>query len=209
MGQPTAIEAPASLWTYAFRQLLCVEFLGHASCQMILPILPLFITTIGGEESAVGLLVGVGTVSASVFRPFAGWMVDSFGRRPFLLVGLAIFSLSPPFYSLATVFSALISLRIIQGFGWATFSPALAMMTADVIPRNRRGEGIGYMSSARSLALAIGPAAGLYLSQAFGYGASFALASATCLLGLPVCWPIPEAYTPPKVPPRFLMRDLI
>ena len=138
-----------------------------------------------------------------------GWMVDSFGRRRFLLVGLVIFSLSTPFYSLATAFNALIVLRVIQGIGWATLTPAVAMMTADVLPRNRRGEGIGYTSSARSLALAIGPAVSLYLSQSFGYGVSFIFASAICFLGLPVCWPISESYTPPKSSPRFLIRDLI
>ena len=71
-----------------------VSFITDASSDMIWPILPMFITAIGGMGLAVGLIGGLGEGVAGILQVFSGYWSDKFGIKvlavPFLL------SLFPP-----------------------------------------------------------------------------------------------------------------
>ena len=49
---------------------------------------PTFIKEIGGNESQVGLMMGMFTIAAVVIRPIIGGMLDQYGRRSFIIFGL-------------------------------------------------------------------------------------------------------------------------
>ena len=55
---------------------------------LLVPTLPLFIKEIGGNESQVGLMMGMFTIVAVVIRPIIGGMLDQYGRRSFIIFGL-------------------------------------------------------------------------------------------------------------------------
>ena len=55
---------------------------------LLVPTLPLFIKEIGGNESQVGLMMGMFTIAAVVIRPIIGGMLDRYGRRSFIIFGL-------------------------------------------------------------------------------------------------------------------------
>lgn len=52
---------------------------------LLVPTLPLFIKEIGGNESQVGLMMGMFTIGAVVIRPIIGGMLDQYGRRSFII----------------------------------------------------------------------------------------------------------------------------
>src|SRR5437773_11891135 len=64
-----------------------VSFFTDVSSEMIVPVLPLFVTTVlGATMTAVGRIEGVAEVSASVMRCFAGLLSDRVRRRKRLIV---------------------------------------------------------------------------------------------------------------------------
>jgi MFS family permease len=60
-------------------------FFLFTAFYMLFPTLPLFIKQMGGNETQVGLAMGAFMLTAVIFRPFVGGLLDRFGRRPFIL----------------------------------------------------------------------------------------------------------------------------
>lgn len=111
----------------------------------------------------VGLVVGIFTFSAMLVRPWAGFFLDTRGRRGILLGGLAIFIVSALAYNLSTSLILLLLNRTLHGLGWGACTTAAGTVAADTIPPRRMGEGMGYFGLATALSMAIAPAAGLFL----------------------------------------------
>ena len=74
-----------------------------------------------------------------------------------LLIGLFIFAFSMVAYFVENSIGMIIVLRIIQGFTHGLITNAASAVVADIIPANKRGEGIGYYSTSMNIAMAIGP----------------------------------------------------
>ncbi|RLL42949.1 MFS transporter [Oceanobacillus piezotolerans] len=148
---------------------------------MTLPTIPLFVNNLGGGDKLVGMVVGIFTFSALIIRPYAGHALESRGRGFVYLVGLAIFIISVGGFSFAAGIALLFMLRIIQGAGWGLSTTAGGTIATDIIPAERRGEGLGYFGLSGNIALAFGPSLGLMLvgyisfQQLFLICASFGL----------------------------------
>jgi MFS family permease len=136
---------------------------------MLYPTLPLFIKEIGGNESQVGLAMGTFMLSAVIFRPFVGGMLDRFGRRPFIIWGLLFFAVAMYMYSWISGIVVLMALRILHGMTWAVSTTAIITAVTDLIPPTRRGEGMGWSGMAMTLAMAMGPMFGLWVTQNLSY----------------------------------------
>lgn len=156
-------------------------FLGF---QMTLPTLPLFVKELGGSDQIVGLIVGVFTFSALLFRPFAGHALETRGRQVVYLFGLSLFVLSVGAFAFATSIFMLIMMRILQGVGWGFSTTASGTIATDLIPPERRGEGMGYYGLSSNLALALGPALGLSLIGIISFPQLFLIAAFMGLIAL-------------------------
>lgn len=148
---------------------------------MTLPTIPLFVHELGGSDQLIGIIVGIFTFSALLLRPYAGHSLESKGRGPVYIVGLALFVLSVGSFGFITSMGMLIVMRIIQGVGWGFSTTASGTIATDLIPPKRRGEGMGYFGLSGNLALAFGPALGLTLA---GYISFTLLFIISALLGL-------------------------
>jgi len=156
-------------------------FLGF---QMTLPTLPLFVKELGGSDQIVGLVVGVFTFSALLFRPFAGHALETRGRQVVYLFGLSLFVLSVGAFAFATSVFMLIMMRIVQGVGWGFSTTASGTIATDLIPPKRRGEGMGYYGLSSNLALALGPALGLSLVGLISFTQLFLISASMGLIAL-------------------------
>jgi EmrB/QacA subfamily drug resistance transporter len=108
-------------------------------------------------------------LAATVVVPIVGKLSDLYGRRPFLLAGVAIFVIGSAFCGAATSMTWLVIARGFQGIG-AGFSQAMAFTTiADLYPPARRGKVSGVMGSVFGLSSIIGPAVGGFLTDGPGW----------------------------------------
>jgi len=68
-----------------------VSLLNDISSEIIQPVLPLFISSLGGGGLAVGLIGGISEGLPSILKIFAGWWSDRLGKRkPLVVAGYAL-----------------------------------------------------------------------------------------------------------------------
>jgi MFS family permease len=159
-------SAPAArepLLTPAVIRVTFLNFLFFSAYLLFFPTLPFFIEGLGGAKSEIGLLVGISSLASLVVRPFVGYAVDTIGRRPVMLAGLALFVLNALLYNLVHSVAMILPLRLVTGASMAIFVTAASATIADVAAPSRRGEVMSYYGLANSLAFAVGPALGGFI----------------------------------------------
>lgn len=172
------------IWTKDFIIIVIANFFIFTSFQMTLPTLPLYVQEIGSNETWVGIIVGVFTFSALLIRPFGGKLLDTTGRAPVFLTGLAILVLSLYSLAISTTILILVIVRIVQGVGWGLSNTASGTIASDLVPKDRRGEGLGFFGLSGNLALAIGPALGLFLVDRIAFSTLFIICGSLTLIAL-------------------------
>ena len=184
------------IWNKTFFLILVVSFLMFLSMYILLPTLPLYAQTLGGNETVAGTIVGIFTLSAVLIRPWIGNLLDRKGRKVILLIGVGIFLISVLAYNLAFSIVTLLALRAVHGIGWGASTTATGTMASDIIPAVRRAEGMGYYGIAATIAMSLGPALGLYLVEYSNYSVLFTGAAILAALGLAGSFFI--NYEPPR-----------
>ena len=138
-----------SLWTKNFTMHLLTTLFVVISFYFLLTIIPLIaVKQLGVDNSKAGYLIGVYSLSALLIRPFAGYAIDSFGRKKIFLFSICFFALFTFSYYLAATFTIFLLIRLLHGFAWGIFNTGSATIVADTVPSSRRGEGIGYFGLA-------------------------------------------------------------
>lgn len=88
-----------------------------------------------------------------------------------MVVVLLFFVLSVACYLVAISVEALFWVRLFQGLGWGLITTSSNTIVLDVIPHDRHGEGISYFSTGGTIAMALGPVAGLSLYDMYSFDA--------------------------------------
>ncbi|MDA8234090.1 MAG: MFS transporter [Clostridia bacterium] len=163
-----------SLWSKDFTLFWLTNFLMAVGFYFLLPTIPFYaVKVLGADESQVGYIIGIYTLSALAIRPLAGYALDSMGRRKIYLWAMAVFGLLIGTYYFATSLIILLVLRLIHGFSWGVTTTGGGTIVADILPPQRRGEGVGYFGLSMNLAMAIGPGIGLWLMNDNRYAMLF------------------------------------
>ncbi|GAB6181924.1 MFS transporter [Desulfotomaculum defluvii] len=194
------VEQATSIWTKNFTLLCFANLALFMSMQVLLPTLPLYIMDIGGNQREVGYVMGAYTISAMIIRPIAGWLVDSYGRKKIMLLGMFMVLIFSAMYKLATALSLLIVVRAFHGLAFGLVSTAIGTIVADSLPTSRLGEGMGYFGLTSSLSMALAPLVGLWLVGKSGYPGLFLIVSLLALLAFCCTFPVRGSHAPISVP---------
>jgi len=149
-----------------------------------LPTIPLYISTLTHSYDQIGIVMGSFAIGLLIFRPYLGRLSDRRGRVYTMRVGLIVAAIVPLCYALLPSIPLLIFFRAVHGISIAAFAASYSALVADLAPIENRGEIIGYMSLVNPLGLAIGPAMGGLMQEAWGYQPLFVTASLLALAGL-------------------------
>src|SRR5688572_22071744 len=80
------------------------SFFTDLGAELVLPLLPAFILSLGGTAKTIGVIEGISDSVASLFRIVSGWLSDRFRKRKiFVLAGYGLASLTRPLFGLATL----------------------------------------------------------------------------------------------------------
>ena len=138
--------------------LVMIASLGTAFCNFIFfSAMPLFAHKITGSDFYGGLMITVYSIAALVARPVAGIISDKFGRVRLLIIGAAACAVACVLYGMTTAILFLLAIRVLNGFAFGMHSTCAGAVAADVLPKSRMAEGIGYFSLYSTLATALGP----------------------------------------------------
>lgn len=156
------------LWNGNYLKIWTGNFLIHFSFTLIVPLLPLYLSeTFGANKQTIGLCLAGYTVMALVIRPFSGYVVDNFPRKAVLLLCNFIFFSLFAGYMVAGSLTLFTIFRTLHGAPFGATTVAASTVAIDVLPSERRTEGIGYYGLSNNLATAIGPVVAIYILQAF------------------------------------------
>ncbi|MBF9048228.1 MFS transporter [Rhodobacterales bacterium LSUCC0031] len=131
---------------------------------LILPVMPDLIREVRGASLADaalwgGMLSAVYAVMQFGFSPLIGNLSDRFGRRPVLLVSMAVMALDYVVMAVAGTIWLLFAGRIVAGITAATHSTALAYM-ADITDGSKRAQNFGLISAGFGMGFILGPVIG-------------------------------------------------
>jgi DHA1 family tetracycline resistance protein-like MFS transporter len=131
---------------------------------LILPVMPDLIRAVRGASLADaalwgGMLSAVYAVMQFGFSPLIGNLSDRFGRRPILLISMAVLALDYVVMAVAGTIWLLFAGRIVAGIAAATHSTALAYM-ADITDSSKRAQNFGLISAGFGMGFILGPVMG-------------------------------------------------
>lgn len=181
--------------------ILAANFLLFFAFYLILPILPFYLTEVFHTGNAlVGLILSSYTIAALCIRPFSGYLLDTFSRKPLYLIAYFLFTAIFAGYMLAGILSLFIMFRIVHGIAFGMVTVAGNTIVIDISPSSRRGEAVGYYGLMNNMAMSFGPMVGLFMHDMYSFRTIFmcSLISGTigfvmaCLVRTPVKDPVPR-----------------
>jgi MFS transporter, DHA1 family, multidrug resistance protein len=164
-----------------------IAFLIQYGSSVATPILALFIHELANgmnAASTAGAIMAATGVASAVAAVFVGRLGDRLGHRrilPSCLLGAALTCLPQAF--VRSTFE-LFAMRIALGLFLGGLMPCANALLAGLIPTHRRGAAFGLVATAVSLANAIGPLSGAFLSGALGMRSVFVATAALYFVGL-------------------------
>ena len=175
MDRRQALESTSAdrVFTRDFSLATVANLFSFASMYVLLATLPLYVVAIGGTVSDAGIVLACFTLSAVVVRPVVGRLSDRRAKKAIMLAGAVILAVSSLLYAPVHSVPLPMAVRVFHGVGWAAFGTAASALAADLAPLSRRGEAMGYFGVGMNVAMAIGPALGVFLVGWAGYGSLF------------------------------------
>ncbi|HEX7579611.1 MAG TPA: MFS transporter [Thermoanaerobaculia bacterium] len=156
-----------------------VSFLTDIGSEMIFPLLPLFLASLGGAPAmALGWIEGTAESTSSALKIVSGRMADRLRRRkPLVVAGYSLSSAIRPLMSLAGSWVAVLVFRFVDRIGKGVRSAPRDALIASVTPADRRGAAYGLHRAFDNAGAVAGPliAAGLMAGFALPLRTVFAL----------------------------------
>ena len=133
---------------------------------VLTPLLPLYLSEhFGATKDVIGLVLSGYTITALLFRPFSGYVVDSFPRKMVLMICFSAFAIFFAGYLAASTLLLFTIVRTLHGGPFGGLTVANSTAAIDVLPSSRRTEGIGYYGLSNNLAMAIAPTIGIWIYE--------------------------------------------
>ena len=195
-------KIPAKLLT-----LMATAFIDMVGLLMIIPLLPFYVKTLGGEGiNFLGFQFGIGiiagfiiaafTVAQLLSAPLWGKFSDRVGRRPTLLIALSASAIAYLIFGFAHSLFLLFLSRIVQGAGGGTVGVIQAYVADSTAPQDR-ARALGWLSATTNLGVALGPVLGSFAitlgkrdllpgpgTLELGHATPGLIAAALCLLNI-------------------------
>ena len=196
--------------SYCF--ILAANFLLYFGFWLLIPVLPFYLSEVfSTSNSTIGIILSCYTVAALCIRPFSGYLLDSFARKPLYLLAYFIFMTMFAGYIIAGSLVLFILFRIIHGVSFGMVTVGGNTVVIDIMPSSRRGEGLGYYGLSNNIAMAVGPMSGLFLHDAgMSYTTIFCCSLGSCIAGFICASLVKTPYKPPvKREPISLDRFIL
>jgi predicted MFS family arabinose efflux permease len=180
---PSALSKNPRLLSREFLLLLAaVSFFGFSwSFYLILP--KFFAVELGMDAAGIGRAVAVEGLTAVAATPLVGWLVDRYGRRPWLVFGNFMLALTGAIYLFVDHEGPLLYLaQMCWGVGMVMGFNAAGTMTADIAPSDRMAQALGLFGAANLGMNAVSPTIGEVLADSVGWQYVFAASASAGLL---------------------------
>ncbi len=154
---------------------------------IIIPLLPFYVTDMGGSGVSMGILMAVFAFMQFLFSPLWGDLSDRYGRKPLLMLGVFGNGISMVLLGLSTELWMLFAARALAGVLSSATMPTAMAYISDSTDEKSRGGGMGIVGAAMGIGMVLGPGIGGVMSD-ISLSAPFFLAAALSALAMIFIW---------------------
>ncbi|OPX90868.1 MAG: major facilitator superfamily transporter [Pelotomaculum sp. PtaB.Bin104] len=184
------MNAP-KLWTKDFLIISIVNFFVYITFYLLIAIMAVYAADrFNATPSMAGLSSGIFVLGAILGRLYAGSSIDRVGRKKMLYASIAFYLMTTLLYFKADSLTLLLILRVFNGAAFGMASTATGTISAEIIPNERRGEGTSYYALSLTIATAVGPFLGMFLTQHANFNANFIVCAAALGVGFIFAFPL-------------------
>jgi MFS family permease len=136
-----------------------ISLFTDISSEMIVPVLPLFMTNVlGVAATSIGIIEGIAESTASILKVFSGWISDRAGKRkPMMVLGYGVANLVKPFFAVTQSWQQVLAIRFTDRFGKGIRGAPRDALLADSVPQADRGRAFGIQRALDAAGAALGP----------------------------------------------------
>jgi MFS family permease len=173
------------LWTNGFILTSVVNMMLTLSLYLLLVTMAVYaMDTYDASVSTAGFVSSIFIIGTLFGRLYGGKNIARIGNRKMLLFGSAAVLVATALYFVPMGIYPLMGLRFLHGVALGLAATATGTIVAQIIPRSRSGEGIGYFSMSVVLATAIGPLIGVVLLNQYGFTSIFLFSLVMAVISL-------------------------
>jgi DHA1 family quinolone resistance protein-like MFS transporter len=153
---------------------------------------PLYLDDLNLGKSEFGLLFFFSNIISTVLRIPVGWASDLYGRRWFMLIGLASWGLAGVCFPVSKTFEALIVPFLLWGVGAAFYFTTNRVFIADITSSEIRAKIYGTVGFYNTVGGLLGPLIGGFITDTFMIETSFLLVGAAFSISFIACLKLPN-----------------
>jgi MFS family permease len=174
------------LWTKDFIVASLVTLFLSLSFHITLVIISVYaMDTFQSSPSLAGLATGIFVIGGLITRLYFGRWIEKIGRRKMLFAGIFFNLVTILLYFVASSYPLLLIVRFLHGASNGIAVTVAMTIAANIIPNERRGEGMAYfISLSGTLSAAIGPFLAIFVVQHGSYNMVFIFCAIFAVLGL-------------------------
>jgi len=162
---------------------------------IIMPVFAHRLENFGSGVIELGYMTMGFALAQFVLSPVLGSLGDRIGRRPIILLALGGYAAVNIGFLFAPDTGTLMILRCLEGAVTAGLLPAAQATVGDIVPADRRAQGVGLVMAGYGFGFILGPFIGGLLYDTWGYAAPFIASSSMGLIALVFAWVlVPETY---------------
>lgn len=182
---------------------------------IVVPLLPIYAKDMGAAGIYVGLIFGSFSFSRTLLLPYFGRLSDRKGRKPFIVAGLAGYTLVSLAFLLTESVTSLIVIRSLQGIASAMVMPVVQAYVGEITPEGMEGYSMSLFNLSMFASLSLGPVMGGAIHDLWSLDAAFIcmglLSFAGLILSIAYLPPVNREYIKymdrPPVPWSLLAKD--
>jgi MFS family permease len=154
----------------------CAVVLGcYFGTYMRFPVVPLYAASLGADTVQIGVINAAFLLSAGALSLPLGLIVNRLGMKLLAGVGLLILAASSFLLAVSSTPPQLIWIYLFSGAGLAAFGPTTMSYVAGISPPTHLGRSYGWYTTAIYAGMSLGPAAGGFAAEAWGFAPVFLL----------------------------------
>jgi MFS family permease len=156
-----------------FPAIALISFATLLGTGIIVPLIPVYASTLGATGLQIGFVLAGYSITRALILPAIGRLSDQRGRKPFIVIGLVIYTVLSLAYIMADNITTLIVVRLLHGIGAGMTTPIARAYVGDLAPEGEESTWMGYFNTSFLAGLGMGPIMGGYLADHFGIEGAF------------------------------------
>jgi DHA2 family multidrug resistance protein len=182
-----ATLTPAKRWLITIAVMLAtlMQVLDTTIVNVALPHMQ---GSLGATPDQISWTLTVYLVASGVFMPLTGYFSDFFGRKKYLLLCIAGFTLVSAFCGLSQNLSQIVFFRILQGIFGAGLVPLSQAILSDVYPKEEIGKAMAIWGAGIMVGPVLGPTLGGYITEVLDWRWTFYINVPFGIVALLMAW---------------------